>query len=67
MTLNGTCADTFSENGHTCTSVFVSEDVMLCEVVSSYSTSWRTWIFVNMTASSLQFDNDTCIMLVCII
>ena len=40
---------------------------MLCEVVSSYSTSWRTWIFVNMTASSLQFDNDTCIMLVCII
>ena len=40
---------------------------MPCEVVSSYLTSWRTWIFINMTISSLQFDNDNCIMLVCII
>jgi hypothetical protein len=37
------------------------------EVVSSYITSQRTWIFVNMTASSLQFDHDMCIMLVCFI
>jgi len=58
------CADIFSENGHTCASVFVSEDVMPCEVVSSYLRSQRTWIFVNMTASTLQFDIDTCIMLV---
>lgn len=62
------CADIFSEIGHTCISVFVSEDVMPCEVVSSYLTSRRTCIFINMTASSsLQFDNDTFVMLVCII
>jgi len=67
ITFNGTYADIFIENGHTCASVFVSEDVMQCEVVSSYLTCWRTWIFINMTASVLQFDNDNCIMLVCII
>lgn len=40
---------------------------MPCEVASSCLTSRRTWIFINVTASSLQFDYDTCIMLVCII
>jgi len=58
------CADVFSENGHACTNVLISEDVMPYEVVSGYLTSQRTWIFVNLTASSLKFDNDTCIVLV---